>query len=286
MKIYDRATGTYAEETEYQQSLLRFLYQTLPGRILLKLAVSPAFSRWRARYQRSPRSRKDIKPFAEQYGVTISDEDLSAFESFHDFFTRKRTCATSAAATDLIAIADGRLSAFPVSDQLVLHVKHSRYTLRELVGADVPLSPFSEGTCLVFRLAVQDYHRYVFPDSGVVTASGTIQGELHTVRPISERYRVYARNHRVWTMMNTDHFGPLLQIEVGAMLVGRIRNHPVQRFSRLDEKGWFEFGGSTILLLLPKSVRIDEDILSQSRLGCETKVAIGEKVGTINREEE
>ena len=80
MKIYDRATGTYAEETEYQQSLLRFLYQTLPGRILLKLAVSPAFSRWRARYPRSPRSRKDIKPFAEQYGVTISDEDLSAFK--------------------------------------------------------------------------------------------------------------------------------------------------------------------------------------------------------------
>jgi len=286
MKVFDRASGAYFEEQEYQQGLLRFLYETLPGRLLLKLAVSPAFSRWRARYQHSPRSKKDILPFAERYGVALSEDDLSAFESFNDFFTRKRSCTTSAAPSDLIAIADGRLSVYPVSDQLALSVKHSRYTLGELVGNDVPLSAFSGGSCLVFRLAVQDYHRYVFPDSGEVIASDMISGELHTVRPLSERYRVFARNHRVWTMMDTAHFGPMLQVEVGAMLVGKIQNHPVRRFSRLDEKGWFEFGGSTILLLLPKSVRIDEDILAQSRMGYETKVSIGERIGTIIREEE
>lgn len=281
MKIYDRVTGAYLEEQEYQQRLLQFLYQTLPGRILLKLAVSPAFSRWRAHYQHSSRSKKDILPFAEQYGVDISEMDLSAYASFNDFFTRKKMCTTSAAPMDLIAIADSRLMVYSITDQLSLSVKHSVYTLRELVDSEVSLSPFSGGTCLVFRLAVQDYHRYLFPDSGEVIASGTINGELHTVRPISERYRVYARNHRIWTMMNTEHFGPLLQIEVGAMLVGKINNHPVNRFSRMDEKGWFEFGGSTILLLLPSSVQIDADILAQSFRGIETKVCIGEKIGTV-----
>lgn len=286
MKIYDRAAAAYEEEKEYQQGLLRFLYETIPGRMLLKLAVSPAFSRWRARYQHSPRSKKDILPFVERYGVGISAEQCSSFDSFNDFFTRKRACVTDAAPSDLIAVADSRLSAFPISGSLTLSVKRSLYTLRELTGNKVPLDAFAGGTCLVFRLAVQDYHRYVFPDSGEVVASGSINGQLHTVRPVSERYHVYSRNHRVWTLMNTIHFGPLLQIEVGAMLVGKIQNHPVREFARLEEKGWFEFGGSTILLLLPKNIQIDEDILSQTRLGFETKVTIGEKIGTKIREEE
>ena len=279
MRIYRRDTGLYEEEQEFQAGLLRVLYETVPGRVLLKLAIQPAVSRLYALCQRAPRSKKKIRPFAAQNGVDLSGWRVDSFGSFNDFFTRQRVNHTYAAADELIAVADSRLTAYPVSEKLRLHIKHSEYTLREIVGEDMPLSPFAGGTCLVFRLAVQDYHRYVFPDDGETVKTVSIPGVLHTVRAISEQERVYARNHRVCTLLETKHFGPMLQAEVGALMVGRIRNHPVRRFSRLQEKGYFEFGGSTILLLVPQGVAIDADILEKTREGVETKVTLGEKIG-------
>lgn len=279
MKIWQRGTDRYAEEPEYGAAALRFLYETIPGRVLLRAAVDPRVSRWRAKYQKSPKSRKDILPFAERCGVDLTGYDPAQFACFNDFFTRRRENHTDAAEDELIAVADSRLSVWPVSEDLVLNIKRSRYTLREVVGGGVDLTPFVGGHCLVFRLAVQDYHRYVFPDAGRVVRTAKIPGQLHTVRSISERYRVYARNSRVCTLLETTHFGPMLQIEVGAMLVGAICNHPVTDFARMQEKGYFEYGGSTILLIVPESVQIDEDLIAQTELGFETQVTIGEKIG-------
>ena len=285
MKIYRRDTGAYEEEQEFQAGLLRLLYDTAPGRVLLKFAVHPAASRLYGLYQHSPLSRKNIRSFADTNGIDLSGWNADSFGSFNDFFIRRRVNHTYAASDELIAIADSRLTAYPVSEDLRLRIKHSDYTLREIVGEDMPLAPFSGGTCLVFRLAVQDYHRFVFPDSGRMVKTVSIPGELHTVRSISESYRVYARNHRVCTLLETEHFGSLLQIEVGAVMVGKIHNHPIRQFSRLQEKGYFEFGGSTILLLVPQDIVIDSDILEKTREGVETKVTLGEKIGKRKREE-
>ena len=285
MKIYRRDTGSYEEEKEFQEGILRVLYETVPGRAILKLAIHPAASRIYALYQHAPLSRKKIRGFAEQNDIDLGGWNVDSFGSFNDFFTRRRVNHSYAAADELIAVADSRLTAYPVSEDLRLSIKHSEYTLREIVGEDMPLAPFSGGTCLVFRLAVQDYHRYVFPDDGEAVKTVSIPGVLHTVRAISEHERVYARNHRVCTLLETVHFGPMLQVEVGAVMVGKIRNHPIRQFSRLQEKGYFEFGGSTILLLVPGSIAVDEDILRRTREGIETKVTLGETIGRRKREE-
>ena len=279
MKVYRRDTGSYEEEQEFQAGLLRVLYETVPGRVLLKAAIHPAASRLYALYQHAPLSRKKIEGFAEQNGIDLSGWNVDSFDSFNDFFTRRRVNHTYAAVDELVAVADSRLTAYPVSEDLRLRIKRSEYTLREIVGEDMPLAPFSGGTCLVFRLAVQDYHRYVFPDCGETVKTVSIPGVLHTVRAISESEKVYARNHRVCTLLETEHFGPMLQVEVGAVMVGKIHNHPIRQFSRLQEKGYFEFGGSTILLLVPQSIAIDADILEKTREGVETKVTLGEKIG-------
>ena len=279
MKIYRRDTGLYEEEQEFQAGLLRVLYETVPGRVLLKLAIHPAVSRLYALYQHALLSKKKITGFAKQNGIDLSGWNVDSFGSFNDFFTRQRVNHTYAASDELIAVADSRLAAYPVSEDLRLSIKHSEYTLREIVGEDMPLAPFAGGTCLVFRLAVQDYHRYVFPDSGETVKTVSIPGVLHTVRAISAQCRVYAHNHRVCTLLETKHFGPMLQVEVGALMVGKIHNHPVQHFSRLQEKGYFEFGGSTILLLVPQNIAVDADILAKTREGVETKVTLGETIG-------
>ena len=284
MKIRLRGSDRFIEEPAYGEGALRFLYETAPGRVLLRGLVDPRVSQWRANYQNSPKSRKDIIPFATRLGIDLRGYDLSQFACFNDFFTRKRENHTDAAPDELIAVADSRLSVWPVTEALTLRIKHSLYTLREIAGEQADLRAFRGGHCLVFRLAVQDYHRYVFPDAGRVLSVTEIPGVLHTVRPVSENFRVYARNSRTVTLLETQHFGKLMMIEVGAMLVGAIRNHPVEQFARLDEKGYFEYGGSTILLLTGPGVEIDADLLEESRRGTETLVTVGDKIGAVKGE--
>lgn len=271
MLIYHRDTQTYHEEVEYKGKTLDFLYNTMVGRILLKLVVArPWFSRLRANYQKSPISQKDIKPFVKKYNIQAATGN---YESFNDFFIRQKKYHTNTNTNELIAVADGKLSVYKISDHLMLHIKNSEYTLADLVNNAIDLSEFKNGTCLIFRLAVDDYHRYVFFDNGVVEKQFFINGMLHTIRPIANKYKVYSQNCREVSVLNTQNFGQAIQIEVGAMLVGKINNHATSSFRKMDEKGYFEFGGSTIVLLLKDNVKIDADIVN------ETQVFIGERIG-------
>ncbi len=281
MKIWHRKEQKYIEEQEYQKELLEFLYHTVPGRILLKMIVAnPWFSEVNAWFERTPRSIKKIKPFVEKYHIDLSECVKKNFKSFDDFFTRKRNYDTKAAKTDLIAIADARLLVRPITKGLIVRVKNSTYTLSELVGEQFDVSRYEGGTCLIYRLAMEDYHRYVFMDEGRVGKKVSIPGKLHTVRPVSAKSRAFASNHRICSRLHTKRFGEVLQIEVGALLVGRIHNYKISRFARLQEKGYFAHGGSTILQLIePGKAVIDEDILRHSMQGTEVLVRIGETIG-------
>lgn len=129
-------------------------------------------------------------------------------------------------------------------------IKGSHYSAVELLG---DAARFAGGICLIFRLMPANYHRYCFIDDAALEECGAIPGALHCVRPIAlEREPVYAHNSRAWTLMRTDHFGTVAQIEIGALLVGRIVNEPFPPgtgIRRGQEKGRFKFGGSTIALL-------------------------------------
>jgi Phosphatidylserine decarboxylase len=305
MAVIDRRTGLEIPESGFGGGALDFLYGNVFGRILLKyVAAAPWFSRWRGGRRDRPESKDDILPFLEENRIDLSDGGFGpgwqadGFATFNEFFTRQRDYGAYYAALrehglladpasereELPAVADARLSVWPVGPDLAVPVKQSVYTLKELVGQrahDIDLTPFEGGHCLVFRLGVDDYHRYVFPDSGRLVRRYFIPGELHTVRPVSERYRVYARNARSVSILDTDHFGPLLTVEVGAMLVGHIVEHPLPNitFDALQEKGYFEFGGSTVLLVTGPNVTIDTDLLEASARGDEVKVRLGEPVG-------
>lgn len=305
MAVIDRRTGLEIPESGFGGGALDFLYGNVFGRILLKyVAAAPWFSRWRGGRRDRPESKDDILPFLEENRIDLSDGGFGpgwqadGFATFNEFFTRQRDYGAYYAAlrehglladpaserAELPAVADARLSVWPVGPDLAVPVKQSVYTLKELVGQrahDIDLTPFEGGRCLVFRLGVDDYHRYVFPDSGRLVRRYFIPGELHTVRPVSERYRVYARNARSVSILDTDHFGPLLTVEVGAMLVGHIVEHPLPNitFDALQEKGYFEFGGSTVLLVTGPNMTIDTDLLEASARGDEVKVRLGEPVG-------
>lgn len=280
MKVYDRAAGICREEKEYGKKSLEFLYHTVPGRMLLKVFFSRRiYSELNGIFMRSRLSVRKIEPFIREYGVDLSDCDRRDFKSFDDFFTRSCRICSDAGEGELIAPCQGRLAVYDIDEQLVLNIKGSVYTLPELVDHRWELSQFGGGVCLVYRLSVENCHRYFFCDDGEILKVEEIPGFLHTIRPISERYRVFCRNHRVCTLMRTKHFGDVMQIEVGALQIGKINNHEVTGFSRMDEKGYFRYGGSTIIQLLgPGAVLADEDIRLHSADGVETLVKAGERV--------
>ncbi len=281
MKLYNRKNGKMMTELEYGQKKLEFLYHTFWGRVLLKIVSMPFVSNLSRIYKKSSFSKKSIEAFVKKYSVEVAEDELSRFKSFNDFFIRKRKVSFCNDPKALTAIADSKLSFYNISPTLRLNIKNSSYSIEEILDDDYLAKRFANGCCLIFRLAVDDIHHYFYFDDGKVISQKKIEGQLHTIRPISEKYNVFSRNKREVTVLDTKNFGVAVQIEVGALLVGRIVNAQISEFKRGTEKGYFEFGGSTIILLLEKTPQMDEDIIKANSEGIETCVIAGERIGRM-----
>lgn len=283
--MFNRATSEQYIEKQYQEKALEFLYHTLIGRILLKLFIATRlFSKLNAVFENSTASIGKIEPFIREYHIDMREYPHENYRSFHHFFTRsilpgKRPFSEEI--TDLIAVADSKLLYYHINSNLELHIKGSTYTVRELLRDEWLAKAYKNGTCLTFRLTVDDYHRYCFMDQGTLAGKKVIKGCLHTVGPISgPRYKVYKENSREYAILKTENFGKVIQMEIGALLVGKIKNRNITAFRRGEEKGFFSHGGSTIVLLFEENtVMMDEDIVMQSRQGIETKIKMGETIG-------
>lgn len=264
---------------------LRKLYRTRSGRIVLKVLVRPRVSRVAGRVLDSKVSRRFIPRFAKKNQIALWEAEEREYRSFNDFFTRNLKEGSRPIAMEpntLISPCDSLLSVFPIEESSVFSIKDSEYTVASLLESDDLKKKYEGGTCAIFRLTVSDYHRYCYFDNGTKEKNVFIPGKLHTVNPIStERYPIYKTNCREYTHLHTENFGDVVQMEVGAMLVGRIVNyHQEHTFSRGEEKGRFEFGGSTIVLLFEKdAVRFDEELFFYSQRGLERKVKMGERIG-------
>ena len=261
---------------------LRFLYETAPGRLLLRPLISRPFSRFAGWLLEKRVSCVLIKPFIRKNGINMSDYLPEDYQSFNAFFTRRIRPELRPLPTDpacLFAPCDGRLSAYHLDETGEFIIKGSRYDVPALLGGDRRAEMFAGGSCLVFRLCVDDYHRYHYIDDGHKDENHFIAGKLHTVRPIAlEHTNVYVQNCREYTFMDTCHFGTVAQIEVGALLVGRICNHDgACSFARGTEKGCFFYGGSTVVLLLQKGQgNVDERYFEATRSGKEARVLLGQ----------
>lgn len=227
-----------------------------------------------------------IKGFASSNGIKLEDYILDDINCFNDFFCRPIRPELRPLDMDenhLMAPCDGLLKVYPIEDGLVMPVKQSQYSVADLLEDEELAKSFDGGYCLVYRLCVNHYHRYAYFESGEKSKDVVIPGFYHTVQPVAlEAGPVFVQNARQYTVIDTKQFGRCVQMEVGAMLVGRIVNDEPAACSvrRGAEKGHFEYGGSTIIILVPKDkVQIDEHIMKLSHNGVETPVKMGECVG-------
>jgi len=161
------------------------------------------------------------------------------------------------------------------------------FDLKTLLQDSSLAAKYSRGSLLLSRLCPVDYHRFHFPASGVPGKTRWINGPLYSVNPIALRQniQILATNKRCITELNTERFGKVLVIEVGATCVGSICQtyQPGVPVSMGDEKGFFKFGGSsTITIFEPKRIRFDEDLLENSAQRRELYGHIGDRMGQID----
>ena len=260
------------------------LYKTLIGGVVLAFATRKSVSKVSSLYMNSKASTKRIDKFIKKNDINMDDYPQRKYKSFNDFFTRKVKDGKrpfSKNPSDVISVADSKLLVYDINEKLEMNIKGKKYTVKELLRDKRLSNEYKNGLCLVFRLTVDDYHRYSFVDDGILIRMKKINGILHTVGPIAfKRYKVFKENQREYSILETKNFGQVIQMEVGALMVGKIVNHDIKKFKRGDEKGYFLFGGSTVVLFFKENeIVIDEDILYNSEKGIETKVKLGEVIG-------
>ncbi len=269
--------------------MIKSLYRHRYGRVLLYGMTRPRVSRAAGRYMDSKASRRWIKPFVRKNHIDLSDCVVEDWKSFNAFFTRSLKPGVrpiDRRPMSAIAPCDGLLTAVSIGEDNVVFVKGTPYTVESLLENPREARRFVGGVMLIYRLTPKHYHHYVYPDDCVQEGEVVIPGILHTVQPHAlKSYPVYKTNSREYAILHTRRFSDVCFMEVGAMMVGRIKNlHQTGSFKRGDEKGMFEFGGSTIILLYQKdALKLDESIWRESAAGRETPVKLGQRVGSAIR---
>ena len=285
VEYVDRATGATVAESVMGDKALRFAYETLLGRTLWSVLFgSRLLSALMGRRYDSPRSKKDIAALTAIPGCRWEEAEkpVADYATFNEFFTRRlKPGARPVGETPLVSPADGRLRLYLNADaDSPFPLKGATRSLRAVFDDDAPKGRYD---IAVIRLAPVDYHRFHFPCDCVADPDDVrvVPGRYDSVNPIAlvRRPDVYASNERQILKCRAA-FGDFWLVDVGAFGVGTI----VQTFTgtthrKGEEKGYFKFGGSTVILVLPAdTVRFDDDLVRNSAAGFETRVLCGERL--------
>lgn len=235
---------------------VEFAYRTALGRFLLRIVLRTHMDRIAVAYLKSPLSRPLIGRYIKKHRIPMDDFEGRNFRTFRDFFARRKAdIRFDMAPGHLISPCDSFLSAYRIEKDSIFNIKGTEYSIKELIGSQELAEEYSKGLCLMFRLCASDYHHYCYLDDGYQGKNHYIPGSLHSVQPAAyEKYPVFKTNRRTWTLLATENFGPVIQVNVGAFVVGGIVNlRENARFSKGSEMGYFDLCGSTIVLLFKEN---------------------------------
>jgi phosphatidylserine decarboxylase len=287
----ERTTGRILTEQVFADHFLYWAYNSSLGWWVTGSILS---SRWVSRiygwYNRRRWSRLRIKSFAHAFTVDQNEltRPLEEYANFNDFFTREIDLSQRPISPDsnvCIAPVDGKVLAYPcLAPEQPFRIKRAVFNLHTFLGNTDLSFYFADGAMVVCRLALADYHHFHFPDDGIPHQATSISGRYHAGGPYPQRRLLpfYQENHRMITLFDSTHFGRIALIEVGALTVGSIRQcyrigEPVVKGAH---KGYFELGGSTVVMLFRKGTfEIDADLGENTQRDIETYVKMGASVG-------
>lgn len=297
IKYFNRMTGQNEIEKVYGDWFIKFLYTSFAGQKVGGLFTNKYFSKTYGAFQDLPSSHKKVRPFIDKFNIPIGDyepgtrpslDPKDSYRTFNEFFIRqfkqgKRNFVSES--NRLAAFAEARYVGFEaVNEKDVYPVKGNFLKAKDLVGNDQVAKIFEGGPLLIARLCPVDYHRYHYPDNGKVLDNFRVPGAYDSVNPFALKYKnqIFIKNERHVSILQTENFGRLAYIEVGAICVGKIvQSHRWNKpFVRGEEKGYFLFGGSTVVVLGEKGLwKPSQDIITNTANGIETYLHLGEEVG-------
>lgn len=284
---YDRKSGVLKTEKVAAEKWLIWLYNNPVGEATLNLlGKRKLLSSIYGKMMDRSASKEKIQPFIDEFNINMSLVQQHEFDSFNDFFTRKLkddARPVDTIITNAVSPADGKVLAYNDINNSDFIIKGYRFDISSFLNNDELAQKYSDASMLVVRLAPSDYHRFHFPISGRVSSINSIDGDYYSVSPLALRKKMelFCLNKREISLIVTSLFGEVLMVEVGATMVGSI----VQTFEgnfvyKGEEKGYFRFGGSTVVLLFKKDkIRLDDDLLNNTLAGYETAIKQGESIG-------
>lgn len=291
-KTFIQRDGKIIEEIVESEGALRFFYCAPLGRALRRIIPIKMVSKLYGYIQNSAFSKKKISKFVVRHNINISEYQVPAhgYDSFNEFFIRKLKPGIRVIDNDpsvVVSPADSQIIAIPsIGTNTRFFVKSKPFSLSEFFIDEKLAYEYKGGTFLLFRLAPYNYHRYHFPIDCIPSAPVFINGKLESVNPIVYRAgeMPLQENERQLIFFDTERFGKVAFVEIGAMLVGKIKNtyDSGTRCKKGEEMGYFSFGGSSIVLVFKKDIiKVDDLFLRNSKQQIETSVRMGERIGRI-----
>jgi phosphatidylserine decarboxylase len=296
---FNRSTQTMETELVYGDSAIKFIYDNAFGQILAPLVASKPVSQLYGCYQDWSISKNKVPPFVEKFDIDLSiykagsvsaEKKQNSYKNFNEFFIREFETNERNFVGDenkMPAFCEARYFGHEEIDSDVkIPVKGKLLSSKDLLGGSKWSKSFAGGPLLIARLCPVDYHRYHYPLAGETLDSFQIRGQYHSVNPIalSAKPEIFIVNERRASILETEKFGKLAYIEVGAAMVGKIIQSydETKPHDKGDEKGYFLFGGSTVILLGEKGKwSPSADVLTNTKNGVETYLHLGEEVAEL-----
>ncbi|KAI1773405.1 phosphatidylserine decarboxylase-domain-containing protein [Hypoxylon cercidicola] len=297
--VQDRLTGQINEEkmSVYVRLGIRLLYKGLKSKDMENKRIRKllkSLSVKQGKKYDDPASKSQILPFVQFHQLDMSEVLLPVedFKNFNEFFYRAlkpgaRPCSAPDNPHIIVSPADCRSVVFNTIDSATnIWIKGREFSIKRLLGDAYPedAKRYEGGALGIFRLAPQDYHRFHIPVDGILRKPKLIAGEYYTVNPMAIRSAldVYGENVRVLCPIDTELYGRVMVVCVGAMMVGStvITRNEGDEVKRAEELGYFKFGGSTIVTLFePGKMIFDADLVDNSSSALETLIRAGMSVG-------
>lgn len=294
--FFNRYSQKNEVEKVYGYKAVEFAYNSFLGKMFSPIIASKFLSKTYGDMMDKPKSAKKVPEFLKNFDIKIDDYKKGSFQeqniensykSFNEFFIREFQDGKRPFVSEnnrMGAFAEARYFGYEaVSNDLKIPVKGHYLKATDLVGDAEKAKPFIGGPLMIARLCPVDYHRYHYPDNGKTIDSFPVHGDFHSVNPLALKHRgdIFIKNERRVSILETENFGKLAYIEVGATCVGKIVQSFDEslEFSKGAEKGYFLFGGSTVVLLGEPGVwKPSQDILDNTKEGIETYIHLGDEV--------
>lgn len=298
IRYYNRYTNKVEVEKVYGDGAVRFLYSNPIGKLLSGAVTSSIVSTFYGELQSMTFTKNKIPKFVKDFEINLDDylpaEGRSLddpYGSFNEFFIRRFRDGKrefNAAENEMPAFSEARYFGYEsIQNSYKIPVKGKYLNSTELLQNKKWQDVFNDGPLLLARLCPVDYHRFHYPLDGQVIDYYKVDGTYHSVNPIALKMKndIFSTNIREVTIIETEKFGKLAYVEVGATMVGRIvQTSDLKECKQGQEKGYFLFGGSTVIVLGEKGKwSPSDDIINNTKNGIETYIHLADIVATTGK---